>query len=117
MSMICKRRERKRSRSPPSRRSRGRIANLPLHQFEREEYRLAIRGNAQNPICKEIALQRSKTGKFDYFRTPNQPARSRDSEFFTDDESIDLERQWKSSRQLFQMHLNFMEYSLITTLG
>src|SRR6266446_4542554 len=85
MSMIWSSRERNRSCSPPSRRSRGRIANLPLHQFEREESRLAIRGNPQNPICKEIALQRSKTGKFDYFRTPNQPARSRDSEFFTDD--------------------------------
>src|SRR5216684_1986166 len=86
MSMIWSSRERNRSCSPPSRRSRGRIANLPLHQFEREESRLAIRGNPQNPICKEIALQRSKTGKFDYFRTPNQPARSRDSEFFTDDQ-------------------------------
>jgi hypothetical protein len=85
MSMIWSSRERNRSCSPPSRRSRGRIANLPLHQFEREESRLAIRGNPQNPICKEIALQRSKTGKFDYFSTPNQPARSRDSEFFTDD--------------------------------
>src|SRR6266436_5742491 len=85
MSMIWSSRERNRSCSPPSRRSRGRIANLPLHQFEREESRLAIRGNPQNPICKKIALQRSKTGKFDYFRTPNQPARSRDSEFFTDD--------------------------------
>jgi hypothetical protein len=35
---------------------------------------------------QSIALQRSKTGKFDYFSTPNQPARSRDSEFFTDDQ-------------------------------
>src|SRR6266849_8876217 len=85
MSMIWSSRERNRSCSPPSRRSRGRIANPPLHQFEREESRLAIRGNPQNPICKEIALQRSKTSKFDYFSTPNQPARSRDSEFFTDD--------------------------------
>src|SRR5258707_4924837 len=83
--------ERNRSGSPPSRRSRGRIANLPLHQFEREESRLAIRGNPKNPICKEIALQRSKTGKFDYFSTPNQPARSRDSEFFTDDQVVRLE--------------------------
>src|SRR5712672_2644967 len=85
MSMIWSSRERNRSCSLVSRRSRGRIASPPLHQFEREESRLAIRGNPQNPICKEIALQRSKTGKFDYFRTPNQPARSRDSEFFTDD--------------------------------
>src|SRR5437879_3781108 len=45
MSMIWSSRERNRSCSPPSRRSRGRIANLPLHQFEREESRLAIRGN------------------------------------------------------------------------
>src|SRR6266849_4340778 len=64
------------------------LANPPLHQFERKESRLAIRGNPQNPICKKIALQRSKTGKFDYFSTPNQPARSRDSEFCTDDELL-----------------------------
>ncbi len=44
----------------------------------------------------KIALQRSKTGKFDYFRTPNQPARSRDSEFFTDDE---LASNWLANRR------------------
>src|SRR5258708_27022696 len=88
--MIWSSRARNRSCSLVSRRSRGRIANRPLHQLEREESRLAIRGNPQNPICKEIALQRSKTGKFDYFRTPNQPARSRDSEFFTDDYDVSV---------------------------
>ena len=36
-------------------------------------------------ICKEIALQRPKTGKFDYFNTPNRPAHSMAFEFFTDD--------------------------------
>src|SRR5260370_13258086 len=89
MAVFGQSRERNRPCPPPPRRSRGRIANLPLHQFEREESRLAIRGNPQNPICKEIALQRSKTSKFDYFSTPNQPARSRDSEFFTDDNIYD----------------------------
>jgi len=86
MSMIWSSRERNRSCSPPSRRSRGRIANLPLHQFEREESRLGrFEGILKIQFARKSPLQRSKTGKFDYFRTPNQPARSRDSEFFTDD--------------------------------
>src|SRR5260370_1824518 len=85
MSMIWSSRERNRSCLPLSRRSRGRIANLPLHQLERDESRRAIPRNPQNPIRNELARQRAKTGKFDYFSTPNQPARSRDSEFFTDD--------------------------------
>jgi hypothetical protein len=42
-------------------------------------------GFAQNRICKEIALQRPKTGKFDYLGGPNHPAHSIASEFFTDD--------------------------------
>jgi hypothetical protein len=36
-------------------------------------------------ICKEIALQWSKTGKFDYLSGPNHPAHSIALEFFTDD--------------------------------
>src|SRR5262249_36787722 len=52
---------------------------------EREESRLPIRRNPENRICKEIALQRPKTGKFDYFNAPNRPAHSVGSEFFTDD--------------------------------
>src|SRR5262252_9482905 len=57
----------------------------PLHQPEREESRLAIRGNPQNRICKKIALQRPKTGKFDYLSEPNHPAHSMAFKFFTDD--------------------------------
>src|SRR6266581_1312503 len=68
-----------------SRRSRGRIANPPLHQLEREESRLAIRRIPQNRICKEVALQRPKTGKFDYLSAPNHPAHSMAFKFFTDD--------------------------------
>jgi hypothetical protein len=41
-------------------------------------------------ICKEIALQWSKTGKFDYLSGPNHPAHSIALEFFTDDELIEL---------------------------
>jgi hypothetical protein len=41
MSMIWSSRERNRSCSLVSRRSRGRIANPPLHQLEREQSRLA----------------------------------------------------------------------------
>src|SRR5262249_20758553 len=36
-------------------------------------------------ICKEIALQRPKTGKFDYLSGPNHPAQSIAFKFFTDD--------------------------------
>src|SRR5205807_2928645 len=57
----------------------------PLHQREREESWLAIRGNPQNRIRKEIALQRPKTGKFDYLSQPNHPAHSIAFKFFTDD--------------------------------
>jgi hypothetical protein len=64
--MIWSSRERNRSCSLVSRRSRGRIANPPLDQREQEESRLPIRGNPQNRICNEIALQRPKNGKFDY---------------------------------------------------
>jgi hypothetical protein len=39
----------------------------------------------QNRICKEIALQWPKTGKFDYLSALYQPAHSRGSEFFTDE--------------------------------
>jgi hypothetical protein len=41
--------------------------------------------NPQNRICKEVALQRPKTGKFDYLGVPNHPAHSVAFEFFTDD--------------------------------
>jgi len=57
----------------------------PLYQPEREESRLAIRGNPQNRICKKIALQRPKSGKFDYLSAPGHSAHSMASEFFTDD--------------------------------
>src|SRR2546429_3775658 len=77
--------ERNRPCPPLSRRSRGRIANPPLNQLEREESRLPLRGNPQNRICKEIAFQRSKPSKFEYLSAPNQPAHSMAFEFFTDD--------------------------------
>jgi hypothetical protein len=56
-----------------------------LTSSEREQSRLAIRGNPQNRICKEIALQRPEAGNFDYLGAPNHPSRSTASEFFTDD--------------------------------
>jgi hypothetical protein len=46
------------------RRSRGRIANDLLQQLERDELRLPIRGNPQNRIRNETALQGPKSGKF-----------------------------------------------------
>src|SRR5215831_4177355 len=36
-------------------------------------------------ICKEIVLQRPKTGKFDYLSEPNHPAHSIAFKFFTND--------------------------------
>src|SRR5262249_33520723 len=41
-------------------------------------------------ICKEIALQRPKPGKFDYLSGLNHPAHSIAFKFFTDDEFITL---------------------------
>src|SRR5262249_31443198 len=38
-------------------------------------------------ICKEIALQRPKSGKFDYLCAPSHSAHSMVSEFFTGDEA------------------------------
>src|SRR5262245_44940735 len=83
--MIWSSRERNRSCSLVSRRSRGRIANPPLHQLEREESRTCDSRESSKSICKEIALQRPKTDKFDYLSEPNHPAHSMASEFFTDD--------------------------------
>ena len=53
ISMIWSSRERNSSCSPVSRRSRGRIANLPLHQLEREESRLAIRENLKIEFARK----------------------------------------------------------------
>src|SRR5438270_7068576 len=103
MSMIWSSRERNRSCSPLSRRSRGRIANPPLHQLEREESRLAIRGNPQNRICKEIALQRPKTGKFDCLSMLNHPTHSMASQFFTDD-GFPLARKERLTRAPSPLH-------------
>src|SRR5262245_58816694 len=65
-----------------SRRSRGRIANLrSISPSEKNQ----IRGNPHNRICKKIALQQPKTGKFDYLSEPNHPAHSMAFKFFTDD--------------------------------
>src|SRR6516162_3318713 len=51
--MIWSSRDRNRSCSLVSRRSRGRIANRPVHQLEREESWLAIRGNPQNRFARK----------------------------------------------------------------
>jgi hypothetical protein len=42
-------------------------------------------------ICKEIALQRPKSGKFDYLSAPGHSAHSMASEFFTDDKAEERE--------------------------
>src|SRR6266567_2565844 len=84
ISMIWSSRERNRSCSLVSRRSRGRIANPPLHQLEREESRLAIRGNPQIRFARK-SPSKAKTGKFDYLSGPNHSALSIAFKFFTDD--------------------------------
>src|SRR5262245_24293905 len=86
MSMIWSSRERNRSRSLVARRSRGRLANPLLHQLEREESRLAIRGNPQNRFARKSPSKGPKIGKFDYLSGPNHSAHSIAFKFFTDDE-------------------------------
>jgi hypothetical protein len=44
-------------------------------------------GGILKSICKEIALQGPKTGKFDYLSGLNHPAHSMAFKFFTDDYS------------------------------
>src|SRR5262249_5061451 len=86
MSMIWSSRERNRSCSLVPRRSRGRIAKIP-RSISSSEKNHGLRFEGILKInCKEIALQWSKTGKFDYLIGPNHPAHSTALEFFTDDE-------------------------------
>ena len=42
-----------------------------LHRLEREESRLAIRGNPRNRFARKSPLQRPKSGKFDYLCAPS----------------------------------------------
>src|SRR5437870_8221986 len=85
MSMIWSSRERNRSCSLVSRRSRGRIANSPRSISSSEKnHGLRFEGILKS-ICKEIALQRPKSGNFDYLCAPGHSAHSMASEFFTDD--------------------------------
>src|SRR5262249_27815415 len=85
ISMIWSSRERNRSCSLLSRRSRGRIANPPLHQLERQETRLAIRGNPQNRFARKSPSKGQKPANFIYLRGLNPPAHSIVFKFFTDD--------------------------------
>ena len=55
-----------------------------LHEFEAALEQTPNRYRTKS-ICKEIALQRPKSGKFDYLSGPNHPAHSIALEFFTDD--------------------------------
>src|SRR5262249_427620 len=52
-------------------------------------------------ICKEIALQRPKTGKFDYLSGPNHPAHSIAFKFFTNDLILAMLRQQACFRRGF----------------
>ena len=51
----------------------------------KKNHGLRFEGITQNRICKEIAIQRPKTGKFDYLGPPNHSAHSIAFAFFTDD--------------------------------
>jgi hypothetical protein len=81
MSLIRSSRERNRSCSLVSRRSRGRRSISPSEK----NHGLRFEGILKIEICKKIALQRPKTGKFDYLSEPNHPAHSMAFKFFTDD--------------------------------
>jgi hypothetical protein len=63
------------------------MANPPAPSARTRRITACDSRESPNPICKEIAFQKSKPGKFDYLSAPNHPAHSRDSEFFTDDSS------------------------------
>jgi hypothetical protein len=85
MHLNSRHRERNRSCSLVSRRSRGRIAKFP-HSISSSEKNHGLRCEGiLKSICKEIALQRPKSGKFDYLSAPGHSAHSMASEFFTDD--------------------------------
>src|SRR6516225_8765709 len=86
--MIWSSRERNRSCSLVSRRSRGRIANLPAPSARARRITACDSRESSKSICKEIALQRLKTGKFDYLSGPNHPIHSVAFKFFTDDELV-----------------------------
>jgi hypothetical protein len=65
---------------PPERRERGICSGArKLHQrvvHEHRESRLQILKESQNQIRKKLATQAPKTGKSDYFFTPNRPGPS-----------------------------------------
>src|SRR5215831_4998 len=83
--MIWSSRERNRSCSLVSRRSRGRIAKSPAPSARARRITACDSRESSKSICKEIALQRPKTGKFDYLSGLNHPAHSMAFKFFTDD--------------------------------
>src|SRR5262245_257326 len=93
-----------------SRRSRGRIANLrSISPSEKNQ----IRGNPHNRICKKIALQQPKTGKFDYLSEPNHPAHSMAFKFFTDDEFATVMRDY--SEEIAAKNRAYVETARNTT--
>src|SRR5262245_34056465 len=84
MSMIWSSRERNRSCSLVSRRSRGRIANPRSINSSEKNHGLRFEGILKIDL-QGNRPQRPKTGKFDNLSVPNHPANSMAIEFFTDD--------------------------------
>src|SRR5271167_2909180 len=80
MSMIGSRRARNRSFCPLSRRSFGRIANLQIASFAKDNH-----DRAAVSICKLSAAPKPKTGKIEYLQTLTKPSKITALKLFPDD--------------------------------
>src|ERR1700741_1223468 len=83
--MIRSSRERNRSCSPVSRRSRGRIAHPPSIISRARNHSLRFEGIAKT-ICKKIAAPPPNSGKNHYLERLNHPSRSTPWKYFTSDD-------------------------------
>src|SRR3981081_1604173 len=91
MSMIRSSRERNRTCSPVSRRSRGRIWFL-AKSFPDERI--------TNQVCKESPFASPFSGKFDYVYIPFPDSKSMTWEFFTEDELAHARRLPRGTNQV-----------------
>src|SRR5215472_17611334 len=83
--MIWSSRERNRSRSLVSRRSRGRIAKFPAPSARARRITACDSRESSKLNLQAKAPLGPKIGKFDYLSAPGHSAHSMASEFFTDD--------------------------------
>src|ERR1700735_582289 len=83
--MIRSSRERNRSCSPVSRRSRGRIAHPRSIISSERNHSLRFEGIAK-PICKKTAAPPPNSGENHYLERLNHPSRSMPWKYFTGDQ-------------------------------